>query len=101
MHCGQETILTRLQKGNSGKWQVPKNEGSTKPKADAIEPGDIGIWVTCPLHMKGKAAREMELLFDDVCGIYGHSTETWSLNFAVRRENVRDQVRGRACRRRG
>lgn len=26
----------------------------------------MGIWVTCPLHMKGKAAREMETLFDEV-----------------------------------
>jgi hypothetical protein len=28
----------------------------------------MGIWVTCPLHVKGKAAREMELLFDEVRG---------------------------------
>lgn len=45
---------------------MPKSEASSRPKANAIEPGDIGIWVTCALHMKGKAAREMELLFDDV-----------------------------------
>lgn len=29
----------------------------------------MGIWVTCPLHMKGKAAREMEVLFDEVRAI--------------------------------
>lgn len=45
---------------------VPKANGSEKPKANTIEPGDMGIWVTCPLHMKGKSAREMELLFDEV-----------------------------------
>lgn len=45
---------------------VPKGAGSDKPKANTIEPGDMGIWVTCPLHMKGKSAREMELLFDEV-----------------------------------
>lgn len=45
---------------------MPKSEAVGRPKANAIEPGDIGIWVTCALHMKGKAAREMEMLFDDV-----------------------------------
>lgn len=45
---------------------MPKSEAVGRPKANAIEPGDIGIWVTCALHMKGKAAREMEILFDDV-----------------------------------
>lgn len=47
---------------------VPKGagNGSEKPKANTIEPGDMGIWVTCPLHMKGRSAREMELLFDEV-----------------------------------
>ncbi|KAJ4387982.1 hypothetical protein N0V93_008585 [Gnomoniopsis smithogilvyi] len=55
----------KKKKGNSGKWKVPRSEGPARPKANAIEPGDIGIWVTCALHMKGKAAREMEILFDD------------------------------------
>lgn len=45
---------------------MPKSEGSDRPKANAIEPGDMGIWVTCPMHVKGKAAREMEMLFDHV-----------------------------------
>lgn len=45
---------------------MPKREGSERPKANSIEPGDQGIWVTCALHMKGKAAREMEMLFDHV-----------------------------------
>ncbi|PSR85480.1 hypothetical protein BD289DRAFT_259692 [Coniella lustricola] len=36
----------------------------------------MGIWVTCPLHMKGKAAREMELLFDEYAEkLYGIKTE--------------------------
>lgn len=55
-----------MQKGNNGKWRAPKSQGPERPKANTIEPGDVGIWVTCPLHVKGKAAREMELLFDDV-----------------------------------
>lgn len=49
---------------------MPKNEEPSKPTANAIEPGDMGIWVTCPLHMKGKAAREMGLLFDEVCVMF-------------------------------
>ncbi|KAJ4412022.1 hypothetical protein N0V82_008901 [Gnomoniopsis sp. IMI 355080] len=56
--------LKKKKKGNGGKWKVPKSEGPGQPKANAIEPGDLGIWVTCALHMKGKAAREMEMLFD-------------------------------------
>lgn len=64
------------QKGNNGKWRAPKKEGSGKPKASTIEPGDVGIWVTCPLHVKGKAAREMEFLFDDYAEkIYGIKTD--------------------------
>ncbi|KAF3763755.1 hypothetical protein M406DRAFT_262840 [Cryphonectria parasitica EP155] len=65
-----------LQKGNSGKWKVPKSDGSERPKAHTIEPGEMGIWVTCPLHMKGKAAREMEVLFDEYAEkMYGIKTE--------------------------
>lgn len=48
---------------------MPKSEGLSRPKANTIESGDIGIWVTCALHMKGKAAREMEMLFDDVSSV--------------------------------
>ncbi|ROV89337.1 hypothetical protein VMCG_09648 [Cytospora schulzeri] len=64
----------KKKKGNNGKWMVPKGagNGSEKPKANTIEPGDMGIWVTCPLHMKGKSAREMELLFDEYAEkVYG------------------------------
>lgn len=59
-------VWIAMQKGNNGKWRAPKSQGPERPKANTIEPGDVGIWVTCPLHVKGKAAREMELLFDDV-----------------------------------
>lgn len=45
---------------------MPRADASDRPKANAIEPGDMGIWVTCPMHVKGKAAREMELLFEEV-----------------------------------
>ncbi|KAK7745949.1 hypothetical protein SLS53_002669 [Cytospora paraplurivora] len=66
----------KKKKGNSGKWMVPKATGSEKPKANTIEPGDMGIWVTCPLHMKGKSAREMELLFDEYADkVYGIKSE--------------------------
>ncbi|KAK7700466.1 hypothetical protein SLS64_010860 [Diaporthe eres] len=56
----------KKKKGNNGKWKVPRADASDRPKANTIEPGDMGIWVTCPMHVKGKAAREMELLFDEV-----------------------------------
>ncbi|KUI72031.1 tRNA acetyltransferase TAN1 [Cytospora mali] len=68
----------KKKKGNNGKWMVPKGSatGSEKPKANTIEPGDMGIWVTCPLHMKGKSAREMELLFDEYAEkVYGIKSE--------------------------
>ncbi|KAL1848299.1 hypothetical protein Daus18300_013668 [Diaporthe australafricana] len=55
----------KKKKGNNGKWRVPRADASDKLKAHTIEPGDMGIWVTCPLHVKGKAAREMQLLFDE------------------------------------
>lgn len=73
------------QKGNSGKWKTPKTSSDAdggaerRPKANTIEPGDVGIWVTCPLHMKGKAAREMELLFDDVSLLACVCTHTMKL----------------------
>lgn len=32
-----------------------------------LQPGDTGIWVTCARHQEGKAAREIEVLFAEVC----------------------------------
>ena len=34
----------------------------------AIQPGDTGVWVTCARHQEGKAAREVGVLFAEVCG---------------------------------
>ncbi len=34
----------------------------------AILPGDTGVWVTCARHQEGKAAREVGVLFAEVCG---------------------------------
>jgi hypothetical protein len=33
----------------------------------APQPGDTGIWVTCARHQEGKAAREIGVLFAEVC----------------------------------
>jgi tRNA acetyltransferase TAN1 len=57
------------QTGNAGKWKTPHQQAKSKAlAADAsIQPGDTGIWVTCARHQEGKAAREIEVLFAEVC----------------------------------
>jgi tRNA acetyltransferase TAN1 len=32
-----------------------------------LQPGDTGIWITCARHQESKAAREIEVLFAEVC----------------------------------
>jgi len=32
-----------------------------------LQPGDTGIWITCARHQEAKAAREVAVLFAEVC----------------------------------
>ncbi|CAK7207354.1 hypothetical protein SEUCBS139899_010164 [Sporothrix eucalyptigena] len=59
--------------GNNGKWTTPHQKvKSLKVERGTVEPGDVGIWVTCARSMEGRAAREMMELFDKYANImYG------------------------------
>lgn len=60
--------LTHSQTGNAGKWKTPHQQTKMAQHAEAtVQPGDEGIWVTCARHQEGKAAREVGVLFSEVC----------------------------------
>ncbi|KAL1887643.1 hypothetical protein Sste5346_010091 [Sporothrix stenoceras] len=55
----------RKKGGNNGKWSTPHQKVKTlQVERGTVEPGDVGIWVTCARSMEGRAAREMMELFD-------------------------------------
>ncbi|KAJ9134760.1 Thump domain containing protein [Pleurostoma richardsiae] len=56
----------RKKAGNEGKWKTSHQHTKTSTvQAGTIEPGDAGIWVTCARSMKGKAVRELSMLFEE------------------------------------
>ncbi len=58
------------QTGNANKWKTPHQQSKLARVASGegtIQPGDTGIWVTCARHQEGKAAREVGVLFAEVC----------------------------------
>ncbi|CAK7209037.1 hypothetical protein SCUCBS95973_000315 [Sporothrix curviconia] len=59
--------------GNNGKWSTPHQKVKTlQIERGSVEPGEVGIWVTCARSMEGRAAREMMELFDKYAKImYG------------------------------
>ncbi|CAK7234080.1 hypothetical protein SBRCBS47491_008829 [Sporothrix bragantina] len=59
--------------GNNGKWSTPHQKVKTlQIERGTVEPGEVGIWVTCARNMEGRAAREMMELFDNYAKIiYG------------------------------
>ncbi|TLD17203.1 uncharacterized protein PgNI_01618 [Pyricularia grisea] len=61
----------RKQGGNGGKWQTSHQKTKIDGRV-AIELGDVGVWVTCARNQEAKAAREVEMLFDEyVEKLYG------------------------------
>ncbi|KLU84576.1 hypothetical protein MAPG_03616 [Magnaporthiopsis poae ATCC 64411] len=54
----------RKKAGNSGKWQTP-HQRSKPDQRGVVEPGYSGIWVTCARSQEARAAREVQLLFDE------------------------------------
>ncbi|EFX00822.1 thump domain containing protein [Grosmannia clavigera kw1407] len=64
---GTSRNFKRKKSGNDGKWKTP-HQARVKPlniQRGNVEPGDVGVWVTCARGMEGKAARELQLLFDE------------------------------------
>ncbi|KAK3936905.1 SGT1 protein-domain-containing protein [Diplogelasinospora grovesii] len=56
----------KKKKGNSGKWRTPQHEARAAMASESsIQPGDVGIWITCARHQERRAAREAGLLFDE------------------------------------
>ncbi|OAA54500.1 thump domain containing protein [Niveomyces insectorum RCEF 264] len=57
----------RKKGGTYGRWKTP-HQAQVKalhlPRG-SVEPGDVGLWVTCARGMEGKAARELQMLFDE------------------------------------
>ena len=45
-------------------WMVPK-KGQPGYVAPSIEPGDVGIWATCPMGKEGKCTSELRDLFEE------------------------------------
>lgn len=57
-----------MQTGNAGKWRTTHQELKAALQQDAtVQPGDTGVWVTCARHQEAKAAREVGVLFSEVC----------------------------------
>ncbi|KAL8289853.1 hypothetical protein RB597_001471 [Gaeumannomyces tritici] len=54
----------RKRAGNAGKWQTPHQRSKTDQRG-VVELGYSGIWVTCARSQEAKAAREVQLLFDE------------------------------------
>ncbi|CAK7273920.1 hypothetical protein SEPCBS57363_005897 [Sporothrix epigloea] len=51
--------------GNNGKWSTPHQKvRALQLERGSVEPGEVGIWVTCARNMEGRAAREMMELFN-------------------------------------
>jgi hypothetical protein len=55
------------QTGNAGKWKTPHQQAKVLSQEATLQPGDTGIWITCARHQESKAAREIEVLFAEVC----------------------------------
>ncbi|KIH89108.1 thump domain containing protein [Sporothrix brasiliensis 5110] len=59
------TSAKRKKAGNHGKWTTSHQKvKSLNVERGSVEPGDVGIWVTCARNMESRAAREMIDLFD-------------------------------------
>ncbi|KAH8595221.1 hypothetical protein B0O99DRAFT_162001 [Bisporella sp. PMI_857] len=58
--------LKRSKGGHGGKWQTPHQKAKVAARGGAkIEPGDMGIWVTCAKGQEGRATEELKTMFND------------------------------------
>ncbi|KAL9095534.1 MAG: hypothetical protein Q9165_002405 [Trypethelium subeluteriae] len=74
-------------------WRTPRqNQTDDPPRAQGIESGDSGIWVTCTRGKEAKCIAEMRDLFEEYARkLYSHG-DLDSLDLAARGESIEDEI---------